>query len=253
MVQRLVETLDGQLVSVGLPTPATPAVAEPIASSTPAVQPELFAGASSPPLVAPRPKTAARVCPRCGYHCDDPERIHCKQCGAVLNPALQVPVEPSTPEETAPSPSDTDEPTPLESEIVASSALEPEAEVQATDPSDDPEQSADESSPPPALVDGDTSWQQPVYYPVQPRRDRSKRLLLWVTIENVRHVRTGHPALRVGLTPAPSTNPDGVNFSVEEIYQSRLRPVVFSTELKRGGVRVVRHVNTLRLGIEFWR
>jgi hypothetical protein len=80
--------------------------------------------------------------------------------------------------------------------------------------------------------------------------DKSRRVLLWVTVDRVRQ--GGRPALLVKLSPSPSTNPDVVGFTVEE-HSHSYRLIAGPCRLTRSGYRLVRRADGLRLAIGWWR
>jgi hypothetical protein len=256
-------------------------VAEPIDRSNPvqleADQLPLFAGAppsiqreSSEQSVGPGPGFLpnARICSKCGHRCYDPERIHCKDCGADLeSPSLSALnarsldelAQPSNEDEAIPSVADisTDKPTPLSPEVIANCASEPEPEAPVADSADDPEQRCHEVSINAPSVKNIRST-APIYDIKGRALDRSKRTLIWVTIERFRTTRGS--GIRLTVCPSPSTNTDGarpVRFTVEGNDPSAVdqfkpgRLLVGPARLKRGGFRLVREGPGLRLAIEF--
>jgi hypothetical protein len=84
----------------------------------------------------------------------------------------------------------------------------------------------------------------------QGSHDKAPRVLLWVKVERVRQ--RGAPALLVKLSPSPSTQTDGLSFTVEE-HTQRFNMPTGPRLLTRGGYRLVRQTRRLRLAIEVRR
>jgi hypothetical protein len=206
-----------------------------------------------PAAPEPEPLSNARVCSKCALPCYDSERVHCQHCDALLPDEV---VETFTRDETALQRSDTstDEATPVSAESVANEKipLEPEPEAPVTNDSD-------ETSPPTTTDNVDVanpSSPEPASA-AEMSPDRSKRILLWVT---VRRVQDGDErGIELELEPSPETDTDGIRFFIEGGDPSVLShfqsgtPWLVNAWLNHEGYLLFHQTIGLRLGIEIER
>jgi hypothetical protein len=223
------------------------------------------------------------ICTICRHRTSDPGDFHCAECKGLLIPAAAV-ATPHAARVAAPEaePNRTEQP-PREDEPIApidddDSEQEPgapiarvsannrtsqtslkarEAHLGAPVKAEDSDDDAQNEIATVVPVIRRSRVQSPadeVYEPEEEpapaveERDRSKQVLLWVTVERVRQ--GGRPALLLKLSSSRFTNSDAVQFTVEEGKRLLTGP----RTLTSNGLRLVRQGGgRLRLGIKVRR